>query len=149
MAQIIPFRGYRYDPAVVGSISDVVTPPYDRVYPDVQQACYQRSPHNIVRVIKGIPEAGDSDSNNVYTRAAALLNQWIADHVLIRDSEPAFYAYHQTYSFAGQHLTRKGVIALGKLEPEKVHAHEQTLKGPKEDRLKLTRATEEDRKSVV
>ena len=142
MAQIIPFRGYRYDPAVVGKISDVVTPPYDRVYPDVHQASYQRSPHSIVRIIKGRVEATDSDGNNVYSRAAEYLNEWIAEEVLIRDTEPAFYAYHQTYSFEGEHLVRKGVIALGKLEPEKVHAHEKTLKGPKEDRLKLMHATE-------
>ena len=142
MAQIIPFRGYRYDPAVVGDISDVVTPPYDRVYPNVQQACYQRSPHNIVRMIKGLSEEADSDENNVYTRAGEYLHEWIANEVLVRDTEPAFYAYHQTYSFEGKSLNRKGVIALGKLEPEKVHAHEKTLKGPKEDRLKLMRATE-------
>jgi len=142
LAQIIPFRGYRYDPAVVGDISDVVTPPYDRVYPDVQQACYQRSPYSIVRIIKGLAEESDSDGNNVYTRAAEHLNEWIGKEVLVRDAEPALYAYHQTYSFEGARLTRKGVIALGKLEPEKVHAHEKTLKGPKEDRLKLMRATE-------
>lgn len=142
MAQIIPFRGYRYDPVIVSELSDVVTPPYDRVYPDVQNACYQRSPYNIVRIIKGLAEESDSDGNNVYTRAAGYLNEWIAKEVLIRDTEPAFYAYHQTYSFEGTRLTRKGVIALGKLEPEEVHAHEKTLKGPKEDRLKLMRATE-------
>ena len=142
MAQIIPFRGYRYDPAIVGEISDVVTPPYDRVYPDVQQACYRRSPFNIVRIIKGLYEENDSDGSNVYTRAADCLDEWISKEVLIRESEPAFYAYHQTYTFEGERLTRKGVIALGKLEPEKVHAHEKTLKGPKEDRLKLMQATE-------
>ena len=142
MATIIPFRGYRYNPDVVGDISDVVTPPYDRVYPDVQDTCYERSPHNIVRIIKGRSEEGDSEGNNVYTRAADFLNEWIGQEVLIRESEPALYAYHQTYSFEGERLTRKGIIALGKLEPEKVHAHEKTLKGPKEDRLKLMRATE-------
>lgn len=142
MAQIIPFRGYRYDPAIVGSISDVVAPPYDRVYPDVQAACYQRSPYNIVRIIKGLAEDSDSEGNNVYTRAAEYLNEWIGKEVLVRESEAALYAYHQTYTFEGERLTRKGVIALGKLEPEKVHAHEKTLTGPKEDRLKLMRATE-------
>lgn len=142
MAQIIPFRGYRYDPAIVGKISDVVTPPYDRVYPDIQETCYQRSPYNIVRIIKGLAEERDSEGNNVYTRAAEYLDEWIGKGVLIRETEPALYAYHQTYSFEGARLTRKGVVALGKLEPEKVHAHEKTLKGPKEDRLKLMRATE-------
>ena len=142
MAQIIPFRGYRYDPAIVGKISDVVTPPYDRVYPDIQETCYQRSPYNIVRIIKGLAEERDSEGNNVYTRAAEYLDEWIEKGVLIRETEPALYAYHQTYSFEGARLTRKGVVALGKLEPKKVHAHEKTLKGPKEDRLKLMRATE-------
>jgi len=142
LASIIPFRGYRFNPEVVGTISDVVAPPYDRVYPGVQEALYRRSPYNIVRIIKGMPEDNDSDSHNVYTRAAETLNQWIGDEVLVRETEPSLYAYHQTYTFEGQQLTRKGVIALGRLEPEKVHAHEKTLKGPKEDRLRLMRATE-------
>ena len=142
MAKIIPFRGYRYDPKVVGSVSDVVAPPYDRVYPDVQEACYQRNPYNIVRIIKGKTEAGDDDASNVYTRAADSLRRWIEDGILVRDEAPALYVYHQEYSFGGERLTRKGVIALGKLEPSKVHAHEKTLKGPKEDRLKLMRATQ-------
>ncbi len=124
MAQIIPFRGFRYNPAVVGEISDVVAPPYDRVYPDVQATCYQRSLYNIVRIIKGLAEKSDSKGSNVYTRAAEYLDEWIEKEVLIRETEPALYAYHQTYSFEGERLTRKGVIALGKLEPEEVHAHE-------------------------
>lgn len=142
MAQIIPFRGYRYNPAIVGDISNVVTPPYDRVYPAVQESCYQRSPFNIVRIIKGLVEATDSESNNVYSRAAGYLDEWIEQEVLIRETESVLYAYCQTYSFQGERLTRKGVIALGKLDPEKTHAHEKTLKGPKEDRLKLMRTTE-------
>jgi len=142
MAQIIPFRGYRYDPAKVGPIRDVVSPPYDRVDPDVQAACYERSPYNIVRIIKGKARPGDDDSENVYTRAADVLHRWIDEGILVRDASPALHVYHQEYTFEGKRLTRKGFIALGKLEPEKVHAHERTLKGPKEDRLKLMRATE-------
>ena len=142
MAQIIPFRAYRYNSDIVGEISEVVTPPYDRVYPDVQEACYQRNLYNIVRIIKGQAEDNDSEGNNVYTRAAEYLNEWIGEEILIRETTPALYAYHLTYSFEGERLTRKGIIALGKLEPERVHAHEKTLKGPKEDRLKLMRATE-------
>ncbi len=142
MAQIIPFRGYRYNPEIVGDLSAVVSPPYDRVDPETQERLYDRSPHNIVRIIKGKRESGDGDAENVYTRAATTLAQWIRGKVLVRDPEPGLYVYHQEYSFGGERLTRKGVIALGKLEPEKVHAHERTLKGPKEDRLRLMRATE-------
>jgi len=141
MAQIIPFRGYRYDPAIVGDISAIVTQPYDRIGEKEQEIYYARSPYNIVRIIKGKPQPGD-DGENVYTRAARFLSEWIESGVLKRDPTPSFYAYHQEYEFDGVRLVRKGVIALGRLEPEKVHAHERTLKGPKEDRLKLMRATE-------
>ncbi len=142
MARIIPFRGYRYSSDVVNDPSDVVSPPYDRVGPDVQEACYKRSPHNIVRITKGREEDGDGETEDVYRRAAKHLNDWIDAGVLIRDEEPALYVYHQTYTFESAHLTRKGIIALGALEPDKVHAHEKTLRGPKEDRLRLMRATE-------
>ena len=143
MATIIPFRGIRYDEAKVGSISDVASPPYDRVYPDVQAACYARSAHNIARIIKGKAQEGDTEGGeNVYTRAAGCLNEWLREGILVRDAEPGLYVYHQEYSFGGDRLVRRGVIALGRLEPERVHAHERTLKGPKEDRLKLMRATE-------
>ena len=142
MAHVIPFRGVRYNPQVVTDMSDVVAPPYDRVYPDVQQACLARHPNNIVRIIKGQAEPSDNDAENVYSRAAASLSSWLEEGVLIRDETPAIYAYHQEYAFAGQTFTRKGIIALGQLEPEKVHAHEKTLRGPKEDRLRLMRATE-------
>jgi len=142
VAQIIPFRGYRYDPKKVGRLTDVVSPPYDRVDPDVQESCYRRSQHNIVRIIKGKEKPGDGPSQNVYTRAAGFLREWIARGTLVRDAEPNIYVYHQAYPFGGERLVRKGIIALGKLEPEKVHAHERTLTGPKEDRLRLMRATE-------
>lgn len=141
MAHVIPFRGIRYDPEKVGDISAVVAQPYDRIGEKEQEIYYARSPYNIVRIIKGKSLPTD-DGENVYTRAAAFLKEWLSRGILKRDGTPSLYAYHQEYTFNGARLTRKGVIALGKLEPEKVHAHERTLKGPKEDRLKLMRATE-------
>jgi uncharacterized protein (DUF1015 family) len=142
MAQVFPFRGIRYGRQLAGDLTDLVAPPYDRVPDDVQTALYARHPHNIVRVTKGKPEAGDDEKKNVYSRAARTLEEWLRDGVLVRDAEPALYVYHQEYTFGGERLTRKGFMALAQLQPEKVHAHEQTLKGPKEDRLKLMRATE-------
>jgi len=141
MAQIIPFRGVRYDRQKVGDITSVVAPPYDRIYEREQAALYERSPYNIVRITKGKPSPNDN-GENVYTRAADSFMAWLKDGILVRDEAPTLYAYHQKYMFEGEQLTRKGVIALAKLEPEKVHAHERTLKGPKEDRLRLMRATE-------
>jgi len=109
MAQIVPFRGYRYDQKVVGDISAVVTQPYDRIGEKEQEVYYSRSPYNIVRIIKGKPQPGD-DGENVYTRAARFLAEWIDNGVLRRDPEPSFYAYHQEYGFEGERFVRKGVI---------------------------------------
>ena len=141
MAEIIPFRGFRYDVAQVKDLSLVVTQPYDRISDEDQRAYYDRSPYNLVRLEKGKREPGDN-GENVYTRAAARLGEWVKKGILKRDEVPSLYVYHQEYEFAREKLLRKGVIVLGKLEPEKVHAHERTLKGPKEDRLRLMRATE-------
>jgi len=141
MARVIPFRGIRFDPRVVGDISQVVTPPYDRIYPENQARYYAASPYNIVRIVKGRAEPGD-EAGDVYRRAAEHLATWLAEGALVRDAEPSLYAYHQAYEFSGERHVRKGFIALGALEPERVHAHERTLRGPKEDRLRLTRATE-------
>jgi len=142
MAEIHAFRGIRYGVTEVGSLTDVVTPPYDRVPEDVQATLYARSPLNMVRIIKGRAEPGDDERNNVYTRAAGTFREWLGSGVLVRDPDPSLYVYHQEYTFAGERLVRKGVMALAKLEPQKVHAHERTLKGPKEDRLRLMRASE-------
>ncbi len=141
MAHIVPFRGIRYDKEKVGDITNVVSPPYDRIYEHEQAILYERSPYNIVRIVKGKPSSKDN-GEDVYTRAAGYLAEWLQEGVLMCDEKPALYVYHQEYNFAGEQLTRKGVTALGKLEPEKVHAHERTLKGPKEDRLRLLRACE-------
>jgi len=142
MAEIHAFRGIRYGVTEVGSLTDVVTPPYDRVPEDVQATLYARSPLNMVRIIKGRAEPGDDERNNVYTRAAGTFREWLGSGVLVRDPDPSLYVYHQEYTFAGERLVRKGVMALAKLEPQTVHAHERTLKGPKEDRLRLMRASE-------
>ena len=142
MAQVFPFRGVRFDERVVGDLTQVVAPPYDRVPDDVQASLYARHPHNIVRITKAKPEPSDDDKANVYTRAARTLGDWLREGILVRDAEPSLYVYHQEYTFAGERLTRKGFMALAQLDPKGVHAHEKTLKGPKEDRLRLMRATE-------
>lgn len=142
MAQVFAFRGVHYADKVASRLTDVVAPPYDRVPDEVQAALYARHPLNIVRITKNKPEPGDGEGKNVYTRAARTLEEWLRDGTLARDAEPALYVYHQEYTFGGERLTRKGFMALAQLQPEKVHAHEKTLKGPKEDRLRLMRATE-------
>ncbi len=104
------------------------------------------SPYNLVRVILGERKPDDSERDNVYTRAAKYLNDWIASGVLARDAEPGVYPYFQEFTVpdTGERLVRKGFIALGAVEDYSasiVYRHEHTLAGPKKDRLELLRHT--------
>ncbi len=145
MALVRPFAAYRYDLGRVNA-ADVVTQPYDKITPAMQQAYFERSPYNFVRLILGAQLASDTPQNNVYTRASRSLADWINEGVLRKDSEPAIYPYTQTFTVPGESgsHTRRGFIALGHLEDydrKVVFRHERTLSGPKQDRLNLLRAT--------
>ena len=148
MAKIYPFRALRYDPAKV-SVADVVTQPYDKITPSMQDRYYDASPYNLVRIILGKTEPGDREGQNVYARAASDLKHWRVEQVLMRDSESCIYLYTQTFRFpggaSGALLERRGFIAAGQLEEydrKVVFRHEQTLSKPKADRLNLLHATQ-------
>lgn len=146
MARIYPFRALRYNPAMV-RLQDVVTQPYDKISPAMQQAYYQRSPYNLVRIILGLPELFDGDgARDVYRRAARDFDSWRRDGILAQESEACIFAYSQTFTIpgSGDRCERKGFIALGELydyAANVVFRHEQTLSSPKTDRLNLLRAT--------
>jgi len=146
MANIKPFRAIRYNQEKIDSIDHVISQPYDRVRYGLQDQYYDLSPYNITRIIKGKETAQDSESNNVYTRANDFLNQWLEEGVLIREEQPAYYVYHQTFNLpSGESITRKAFINAFELSPFEegiVLPHEKTHAGPKVDRLNLTRATE-------
>jgi uncharacterized protein (DUF1015 family) len=148
MAKIFPFRALRYDSRKI-QIVDVVTQPYDKISPSMQDRYYAASPYNLVRVILGKSEPGDSEHSNVYTRAAENLRNWCAENVLVRDPEPSIYRYTQTFRVpgdaSGDIYERRGFIAAGRLEEydrKVVFRHEQTLSKPKTDRLNLLRETQ-------
>ncbi len=149
MARLYPFRALRYDPARV-NMQAVVTQPYDKITPAMQQRYYEASPYNLVRIILGKREPSDTfdgpDPNNVYTRAAEYLHDWRRDHILAEEPEPAIYGYSQTYTVPGTDETRerRGFIALGHLydyADKVVYRHEQTFPKHKSDRLALFKAT--------
>jgi uncharacterized protein (DUF1015 family) len=134
----------------------VVTQPYDKITPAMQQRYYEASPYNLVRIILGKHEPGDTfdgpDQHNVYTRAAEYLHDWRKDHILAEESEPAIYGYSQTYTVPGTSAAagepetreRRGFIALGHLyeyADKVVYRHEQTFPKHKSDRLALFKAT--------
>jgi uncharacterized protein (DUF1015 family) len=140
MAEIFPFNAYRYDLDRV-KLAEVVTQPYDKITPAMQER-YARIPYNLITIEKGKPAAGDSPSDNVYTRAAKALEEWIRSGILLRDPEPGIYAYAQEFTVPGttDRRQRSGFIALGRVEDyaaRVVFRHEETLSGPKADRLEL------------
>ncbi len=150
MADIHPFRAFRYDPHRV-SLADVVTQPYDKITPALQDRYYAASPHNLVRIILGRREEGDTAEKNTYSRAAAYFGDWRQQGILRQDTVPSLYVYSQSFTVpvsikkgSACELERRGFIALGRIEDYSagvVYRHEQTLAKPKADRLDLLRAT--------
>lgn len=146
MAQVFPFRAFRYNPAR-SHFERVLTQPYDKISPGMQEKYYAADPHNLIAVEKGRSHPDDTPQNNVYTRAAASLEDWIRNGIVHQDPSPSFYAYSQEYTVPGteERRTRRGFIGAGQLEDYSarvVFRHEQTLSGPKVDRLELLRHTQ-------
>jgi uncharacterized protein (DUF1015 family) len=139
MADVQPLRALHYDLAKVGSLGAVAAPPYDVIDPEQRRLLAERSPYNVVRV--DLPE-GEPDP---YANAAQLFERWQAEGAVVRDDEPALWTLTQHYTGPdGRALTRHGVFARVRVEdygPGRIRPHERTHPGPKEDRLRLTRAT--------
>jgi uncharacterized protein (DUF1015 family) len=145
MAEIQPFRAYRYDTSRV-ALKDVLTQPYDKITAAMQDAYYAASPYNLIAIEKGRSSPDDTPAKNVYTRAASKVDEWIASKILVRDSAPAVYVYSQEFLVPGTQArrTRLGFIALARVEDydaKVIFRHEHTLSGPKADRIELLRRT--------
>lgn len=141
MAEIAPIRGLLYDPSRV-DIARVIAPPYDVISEAERSSLEARDSHNSVRLI--LPRGEGEDR---YASAAATLSAWRQEGVLRRDAKPAIYRYHQVYTsgeLGPAPVTRRGFVAavrLHRCDEGVILPHERTLRGPKEDRLKLMRAT--------
>lgn len=147
MAEIYPFRALHYNPVIAPDLHKVVTQPYDKITSEMQARYYDLSPYNLVRIIRRRPSSEDEARENLYVGAARDFHEWIEHGVLISESAPALYPYDQEYEVPrqpGARRRRRGFIALGRLEDYSagvVHRHEETLTGPKADRLELLKAT--------
>ncbi|OQY97886.1 MAG: hypothetical protein B6D35_13455 [Candidatus Brocadia sp. UTAMX2] len=151
MAIIKPFRGLRYNQDVITDLSSVMTPPYDVISPQEQERYYQTHPNNIIRLDFGKDFPNDTEKANKYTRAAEFLGAWRKNGIIKREDTPAIYIYDQEFLSGTEWLVRRGFIALVKLEPfdkGSIYPHEQTLPGPKVDRLKLTQACQANLSSI-
>ena len=141
MPEIQAFRGIRYDLGHVGSLSDVVAPPYDVIGPQLQTELYKKHPCNVIRLILNRREPDDDEANNCYIRANRFLKNWRKEGVLFNEANPAIYVYHQQFSLGSETVTRRGFMGRVPADPfgqGMVFPHEQTMKGPKIDRLMLT-----------
>jgi len=139
MAEIQPLTALHYDLAVAGPLQQLVAPPYDVIDAEARAALAARSPHNVVHV--DLPEPSDPGADP-YAHAATLLEAWRHTGALTQDQTPAIWALTQDYSAPdGRALTRQGLLCRVRIDDPTIRPHERTHPGPKEDRLRLTRAT--------
>ena len=143
MAEVRAFKGLRFNRDIVDDLSNVISPPFDTISPELQKALYQRNAYNVVRLEAGERLATDTPQDNRYTRAAALLSEWIDSSVLVRDEEPTFYLVQHTFSFGDMERSRLELMACIRLEEydrRVVLPHEDTRDEDKRDRLALMEA---------
>ena len=145
MAEIIPFRGLRFNQEKIRELKLALSPPYDVISAAEQSRLYKAHKYNVVRIILGKEKKSDDALHNRYSRARGFFKSWLRQGILIQDKKPSIYIYEQSYIFEGRRLRRIGFIALLKLEPPDkgvILAHEKTFSKPREDRLKLLQSTE-------
>ncbi len=142
MADLRPFRGLRYRADVVGDVASVLAPPYDVIDAERQAALHEASPYNVVRLELGQERPGDGLEENRYTRAAVALSEWRSSRALAQEERPAFYVYVHEFEHEGRRHKRTALLGRVRLAPWEagsVRPHEETMRGPKEDRLQLLR----------
>ncbi|MBW1782247.1 MAG: DUF1015 domain-containing protein [Deltaproteobacteria bacterium] len=145
MAIVAPFRGLTYNFQQRQDFSSLVAPPYDVISEEEQDHYYQADPHNVIRLILGKKKTGDSDWDNVYTRAADCFQRWQSDGTLVRSKEPCLYVTAMTYDPGNgdPERVRWGIIALIRIEDQAsgvILPHERTFSAHRDDRLRLFRA---------
>jgi uncharacterized protein (DUF1015 family) len=141
VADITPLHALHYDLDRIGELAAVVAPPYDVIDAAERAELVARSPYNVVEI--DLPQ--DPLGRDPYAHAAAMLRSWREDGIVVVDPEPALWALEQDYTGPdGRRRTRHGLFARVRVEdygPGRIRPHERTHPGPKEDRLRLTRAT--------
>ena len=151
MANIIAFKGLRYNSEKITNLSSVVTPPYDIIDETAQAKYYAEHPANIIRLELGLTFPQDTPTNNRYTRAKNYIDKWLEEEILLPEQLPSLYLYEQEFLNQGIRTIRTGFICGLKVEPyEKgtILPHEETLSKPKADRLQLMRSTHSNFSSI-
>lgn len=142
MVEIIPFKGLRYDYSKISDLSQVMAPPYDVISDEKQEELYEVHEKNIVRIDFGKDFPDDDENHNKYTRAREYFEKWQEEGTLVRDPRHSFYLYGMEYRVKTRTMHQWGFICLARLErfqDRVILPHEEVLKGPLEDRLRLMR----------
>jgi uncharacterized protein (DUF1015 family) len=143
MAEIRPFKGIYYDRSRV-DVEKVVTQPWDRITPEIQEKYYASDPCNIVRVIRGKEMPGDNETHNKFTRAGEDFHKWLSEGVLVTDEVDSMYLYTQRFCLGDVEFTRRGFLAAVKIEDYEakvVLPHENTFPSHRANRLHLIHET--------
>ena len=150
-SRITPFRGIRYNQNKVKDLDKVICPPYDVITPQQQEEYYNKSKHNIIRLEYTARHNEDAITGKIYERAANTFQQWMADEVLFRDVDAAFYLHDYYFDYQGVKRKRRELIARVKLEPwyKNICPHENTFPEAKSDRLSLMRACQVSFSSIL
>ena len=151
MANIVAFKGLRYNPEKITNLSSVVTPPYDIIDEAAQTKYYAEHPANIIRLELGLTFPQDTPNNNRYTRAKNYIEKWLEEEILLPEQLPSLYLYEQEFLNQGMRTVRTGFVCGLKVEPYEqgtILPHEETLSKPKADRLQLMRTTKSNFSSI-
>ncbi|NIV99073.1 DUF1015 family protein, partial [Candidatus Saccharibacteria bacterium] len=111
MAEIRPFKSWRYNPSLLKNIGELTSPLFDVASERQREALYD-NPLNSIHL--SIPR-GDQPAKN----AAAVLNEWKQKNYIIQDQVPGIYVYYQYFSLPSEPkpFCRKGFIC-------KIRVHE-------------------------
>jgi uncharacterized protein (DUF1015 family) len=145
VAEVKAFCGIRYDPSVVGDLSQVTTPPFDIISEKRKRVYHERHPKNIIRLTLGESMTGDNAETNWYKRAVTYFEQWLREGTLVRDERPGFYLLRCEYvDKRGRERRRYGFTGLVRIEEPDVKVilgHELTFDDVIIDRLRLLETT--------
>lgn len=152
MAEVRPFRGVHYNQELLKHWEDVICPVYDIISPKQQIELHERNDVNFVRLEFGLELPQDTDTDNKYTRAAATLEEWLKQGVMIADKSPAIYLHDHYFTHGGKEYKRRGLIVRVRVEEwDKmiIRPHEGTMTKPKADRLNLLGTLQANTSSIL
>ena len=147
MANVKPFKGYRYNIDKIEDPGKVVSPPYYNLKQEVKDSLYEMSKYNSVRLFSGRTYDDDNDNENRFTRAKKYLNDWIEQDILIRDKEPAIYMYEQTitvHETSYQNRTFVCLLELAELNEGVIMPCEEIREVSMQDRYEFLTHTNAD-----